>query len=123
MRRVVSWLVFVGVLIGLGALIHVGSGPTPRWRVRLPARDGQALREVRLLDDTRLLTKSGAGKDGSDRGPIELRDTATGQVSKSYLSEEDHFDTFAVSPSGRYAVGIASLDEAIQEYRTLDLRT
>src|SRR5262245_3987419 len=75
MRRVVGWLVFVAFLVGLGALIHAGAGPTPRWRVHLPPGSrGGITRHFHLVDDDRaLLTMAGDFEEGGPaQGPIRF---------------------------------------------------
>src|SRR4051794_24266003 len=101
MKRIVGWLVFVAALVGLGVLIHAGTPPSPRWRVRQGPMDPSEVHSL-LTGDGRVLL---LGPLGGGPRVLESRDARTGQLLLS-VPVASRVPGLTLSPSGRWAFGL-----------------
>jgi hypothetical protein len=121
MRRVVGWAVFVGALVGLGALIHAGTPPVPRWRAHVgqPADANVA----RLSEDDKKLVLCPWVTEGDpSEQPVRQIDVATGRV-EALFPDTGPLTVVQSSPSGRWVAAVSSSVGTGTILHGLDTRT
>jgi hypothetical protein len=121
MRRVVGWAVFVAALGGLGALIHAGTPPTPRWSAHVghPA-DANVARLSE--DDTKLVLCPWATYIDPTEQPVRLIDVATGRVEATF-PDGGPLTTVTCSASGRWVAAVRSSRTRGEMLHGLDTRS
>ncbi|GEM_PF-7091407 len=103
-KRHISWTVFLSILVAIGYAVHLLLPPPTRWHLK------GAVTILGITADSRqfwtlAMDPSSTNPLGGQRGPLQLRDFATGAVVAEYLASEPDLVGCSVSPSGRFVVG------------------